>query len=357
MQEAKKQKMQKDQEIFLIPSKVDGFTSDKPFIAFEYYPPRTNAGVESLKMKLARMKKLNPLYVDFTWGAGGTTSELTQELCTTAQEDFRYVANMHLTCTNMPKEKIDIALELSLSKDIRNILALRGDPPVGQKDWKPVESGFSCALDLVKYIKDYEKEKEKEGFFGISVAAYPEGHPNVIKEITDVDKLSDAEKLRVVKQDDKVFVCSDEDFISEMKYLKSKVDAGANMIVTQMFFDVDTFLAFQKACKEYEINVPIIPGIMCISSFGGFKRMVKLCKTRVPNGLAESLAEVENDRKQFIKVVVGFLTDMCQRLLTEGKVPGLHFYTLNMDEVVVEVLKKLKLYAGNYSFTDTPNMQ
>merc|ERR1711871_532015 len=211
-------------------------------------------GVTTLKKRLVTMGAQNPLFVDFTWGAGGSTSDLTLALAIAAQNEYGLEANMHLTCTNMEKEKVDIALQGAKKAGVRNIVALRGDPPHGQEKWEAVEGGFTCALDLVKYIR------QKHGdYFGISVAGYPEGHPNVIKPVGDRE-LTASEKLRVVVQDEMeetiledgtkrskptgrklTFVCSDEDFEKEMAYLKEKIDAGADFIITQMFFDVETF--------------------------------------------------------------------------------------------------------------------
>lgn len=296
--------------------------------------------------------------MDFTWGAGGTTSDLTMDLCVKAQEDFGYVANMHLTCTNMPREKVDLALKVAKEKNIKNILALRGDPPVGQVDWKPVESGFACALDLVNYMKQFEKENGIEGFFNITVAAYPEGHPNRIEVFATLENendsldlsqynLSETEKSRVVQVGKDLLVCRDDQFEIEMRYLKEKVDAGAGMIVTQMFYDVDVFLAFVDKCREYDINVPVIPGIMCVTNYGGFKRMGALCKTRVPKEVNDAFEAVKDDADKVKEVGIEIGVKMCRKLLSGG-VPGLHFYTLNLDEVVVGILKGLKLYEGDY---------
>jgi len=324
-------------DVFKIPGKVCEKTSEKPFIAFEYYPPKTETGVENLMKRMKRMKELGPLYVDVTWGAGGTTSDLTMDLCDRAQKEFGLVANMHLTCTNMPREKIDEAIRVAKEKDIKNILALRGDPPIGQKDWKPVESGFSCALDLIKYLR------EKAGdFFAITVAAYPEGHPTRIKKVEEGHALSETEKGRCVTLEDGVYVCSDKDFQEELEYLKKKVDAGAGMIVTQMFYDVDCFLAFVNACREYGITIPIIPGVMCVTSYGGFKRMGQLCKTRVPKDVAEMFESVKDDPHKVKQAGIHLGLQMSKKLLDSG-IQGLHFYTLNLEDVVEGILKGLDM--------------
>uniref|UniRef100_A0A7S1C6C6 Methylenetetrahydrofolate reductase (NAD(P)H) n=1 Tax=Bicosoecida sp. CB-2014 TaxID=1486930 RepID=A0A7S1C6C6_9STRA len=315
----------------------DGEPTGKPFIAFEYYPPRTDDGVANLYKRLGRMAQQEPLYVDFTWGAGGSTADLTLELTVESKKRFGLEPNMHLTCTNMPVEKITTALEGAKAAGITNIVALRGDPPAGEAKWEAVEGGFACALDLVKYIK------EKHGdFFGISVAGYPEGHPSVINKVEEGRALSDAEKGRVVTMEDGEYVCSDADFAAEIAYLKEKVDAGAELIITQMFFDVDVFVSFVAACRAAGIAVPILPGIMVIQAYGGFKRMTAFCKSRVPKEVHARLDAVKDDSEAVKRVGVEIGTEMSRALLAAG-VPGLHFYCLNLEKVVVGIMENLGL--------------
>ena len=176
-----------------------------------------------------RMKKtINPLFTDMTWGAGGSTSDISMDLGLYAQSTG-HVSNLHLTCTNLqdtvdPKEAIFKALKTAHDGGIRNIVALRGDPPAGQDEWKASEGGFACALDLVLFIR------EKFGDdFGISVAGYPEGHPNAISVVDDPSTLTADEKLRASCFDGVTYCCLDKDYESELEYLKKKVDAGAGM--------------------------------------------------------------------------------------------------------------------------------
>ena len=194
--------------------------------SFEFFPPKTDAGVTNLNARLGRMRGMNPEFVDYTWGAGGSTSTLTMDLCKAAQQTHGYISNMHLTCTNMEAGKVEEALAEAKSLGIRNIVALRGDPPVGQTEWKATDTGFKCALDLVRFIR------EKYGdYFCVSVAGYPEGHPD---QITNYE-----EYLKVGK-------VSEEIYKAEMDYLKAKVDAGADLIISQMFYDADIFLNWVK---------------------------------------------------------------------------------------------------------------
>ena len=174
---------------------------------------------------------LNPLFTDMTWGAGGSTADLSLELALQLQRTG-HVSNLHMTCTNIQKEGQEVdakkaiheALQAALDGGIRNIVALRGDPPAGQEEWKASEGGFTCALDLVKYMREHFGDQ-----FGISVAGYPEGHPTAISEVADPSTLSDAEKARSAFFDGKTYCCLEADYKKEMDYLKEKVDAGAGM--------------------------------------------------------------------------------------------------------------------------------
>ncbi len=203
-----------------------------PWYSFEFYPPKTPEGVAKLYERLGKMAPYNPLFVDFTWGAGGSTAELTLELTIEARRRFGLLANMHLTCTNMPTEKVTEALKKAKEAGITNILALRGDPPLGQERWEPVEGGFSSALDLVAYIR-----KNYDTFFSVGVAGYPEGHPNRITQVEGLEGLTAAERGRVAVEREEdgtpkaYYVCRDEDFVKEIEYLKAKVDAGADFVV------------------------------------------------------------------------------------------------------------------------------
>jgi methylenetetrahydrofolate reductase (NADPH) len=263
---------------------------------------------------------------------------------------------MHLTCTNMEKEKIDGALEGCAKAGIVNILALRGDPPAGETVWHAKDAGLSCALDLVKYIKASPFSQNTQ--FNISVAGYPEGHPNAMKVVPDgFAGLTESEKTRysVEKNEETgeevIMCCRDEDYQKEMAYLKSKVDAGATAIITQMFFDTEVFGIFVKDCRQAGITVPVLPGIMCISNVPGFKRMTGFCKTRIPPSVLaalEAAAVVVGEGEDAVKAAaakvkeagVQIVVDMCTRLVEMGT-PGLHFYTLNTSAATLEIVDRL----------------
>jgi len=314
------------------------------FFSFEYFPPKTPEGVENLKKRIVRMKNLNPLFVDFTWGAGGSTSDLSLSLTACAKDELGCVANMHLTCTNQTASLADEALAKCKSVGVRNICALRGDAPRGSDTWEATEGGFTCALDLVKRIREVHGD-----YFTVSVAGYPEGHPDAIEEVPEgFESLSESEKRRcksVTAEDgsQKVFVCRDEKFKGEMAYLKEKVDAGSDFIITQMFVDPQVYFDFVQACRDCGITVPVVPGIMCLTGYGGFSRMTDMCKSRLPAGMAESAkaaSEAGDDAFKQYSIQLGI--DMCQKLLESG-CPGLHFYTLNLEKVVVGILRGLEL--------------
>jgi len=309
----------------------------------EYFPPRTEEGVKNLYNRMDRMKtNLKPLFADITWGAGGSTADLTMEMSLHMQK-AGHVTNMHLTCTNMgdgdPIEAVRGALQKCLDGGIRNIVALRGDPPHGKEDWTASEGGFACALDLVKFIR-----KEFGDEFGVAVAGYPEGHPNAISELKEGDEanLTEAELARVSHFDGKSYVCKEEDYKKEMLYLKEKVDAGADIVMTQMFFDVEVFKTFVGACREYGINCPIVPGLMCINSYAGFKKMSKFCKTRVPAALEDKMESIKDDKEATKTFGVKYGAEVCQALMDFG-VDVLHFYTLNLEKVVYGITDELKI--------------
>lgn len=229
------------------------------------------------------MHELGPAFIDITWGAGGNLSNLTCDMVRTAQSAIGLETCMHLTCTDMPQSKIDEALQDAYNSGCTNILALRGDPPRDKEKWEATSGGFRYAKDLVKYIK------EKYGnHFDIGVAGYSEG-------------------------------CEDnEDLEQLMDHLKEKVDAGGTFIVTQMFYDVDIFIAWMKKCRERGINVPIIPGIMPISTYAAFLRRAKWSKCQIPPDWTSQLEPVKNDDSEVREIGKTLVVEMCRKLIDAG---------------------------------------
>merc|ERR1719456_1458687 len=240
------------------------------------------------------------MWIDVTWGAGGSTADKTLEICINALKYHGLNVMMHLTCTNMPKEKLKEALDICKENGIRNILALRGDPPghlekgAESEGFKQCDGGFAYATDLVKYIR-----QEFGDYFCIAVAGYPEGH----LEATSLD--------------------------DDLKHLKEKIDAGSDLIVTQLFYDNDEFVNFEAKCRAMGITCPVLPGIMPIQSFGGFTRMTSLCKTKVPQYIHDALEPVKESDEKVKDMGVELAIKQCKDLLARGS-PGLHFYTLNL---------------------------
>lgn len=292
----------------------DAIAKGQTVFSFEFFPPRTEEGVEHLFERMERMVAFGPVFCDITWGAGGSTADVTLDIATRMQNVMCVETMMHLTCTNMPVEKIDSALTEVRAAGLQNILALRGDPPKGQEKFEAVEGGFSCALDLVRHIRATHGD-----YFGICVAGYSEAHPDTIVEDP---------------------VQMDKNYWENMAYLKEKVDAGGDMVITQLFYDVDQFLKFVGDCKTIGITAPIIPGIMPIMTYGGFKRMTGFCKTRVPPAVME-IVEANKDNEEAIKnygIEMG--AEMCRRLLDAG-VPGIHLYSLNLEKSVLAILQRM----------------
>lgn len=316
-------------------------------VSLEYFPPRSEQGVKNLHARMERMlRNTKCLYTDMTWGAGGSTADLSLDLALHLHRTG-HVSNMHLTCTNMEKDGDPIkavheALQAAHDGGIRNIVALRGDPPEGEKEWTATEGGFACALDLVKYIR-----KEFGSDFGISVAGYPEGHPNRISELTaeEVKNMSESEKGRCCTHEGVTYVCKDEDYKKEMDYLKEKIDAGGDFIITQMFFDSEVYKTFVNDCRKWGIDCPVVPGLMCINAYPGFKKMTKFCKTRVPKDLEEKMDSMKDDPHAVKKFGVEFGAEMCRSLLDFG-VEILHFYTLNLEKVVYGITDELGITSG-----------
>lgn len=221
--------------------------------------------------------------------------------------------NMHLTCTNMEVEKIKQELDGAKAAGLRNIAALRGDPPAGQDRWEATEGGFACALDLCKYMREKHKD-----FFSIQVAAYPEGHPDRIKKVSELGRaLSASEKARLVMVDGEEFVCSDADMEIELNYLKEKIDAGGDVILTQLFYDFDVFVTFCKNVRARGITVPIVPGVMPLNAYKGFKNMTGFCKTRIPPAMAATVESLKGDEQkaEFTAYGVDYVSDLCQKMV------------------------------------------
>lgn len=281
----------------------------RPTWSFEYFPPKTAQGIANLYDRIERMYSLGPEFIDVTWGAGGSTSELTTEICATAQSVYGLETCMHLTCTNMHKDMIDKALKDAKNAGIQNILALRGDPPRGQDAWTATEGGFSYATDLVRYIR-----QQYGDYFGIAVAGYPEVHfENISRE-------------------------------DDIRRLKEKLDAGADYVVTQLFYDVDLFLKWVKELRAIGVTAPIIPGILPIQSYGSFTRAVSMSKTFVPKNVLDALEPIKEDDQAVKDYGIRLAIEMIRRMQAEG-INNFHLYTFNLERSSRLVLEGLGFIA------------
>lgn len=282
----------------------DIFAQNKITFSFEFFPPRDEQSSRDLFQTIRELIPLKPSFVSVTYGAGGSTRELTHDLVVKIQKETNLTVVSHLTCVGSTKEEIYQILKRYCESGICNIMALRGDPPKGMDRFVPTEGGFQYAAELVAFIRKHFPS------MGIGVAGYPEGHPETPNRIL------------------------------EMEYLKQKVDAGADYICTQLFFDNRDFYDFRERCRIAGISVPIIAGIMPITSRKSMMRMAELALgARFPARLLRDIARAEND--DFVaKVGIHWATEQVYDLINNG-VDGIHFYTLNRSRATLEIYQSL----------------
>lgn len=292
----------------------DIFAKSSTTISFEFFPPKTEASSEALYSTISELEAYKPSFVSVTYGAGGSTRELTHDLVVRLKENTSLDPSPHLTCVCHQESDIQEILDRYAEAGVSNILALGGDPPRGLKNYRKETDAFQHAADLVKFIKKHSESNshpDKRGF-GIGVAGFPEGHPSTPNRI------------------------------KEMDYLKAKVDEGADYIVTQLFFSNHDFLDFRERCVLAGINIPIIAGIMPINSKAGMVRMADLAAgARFPAKLLKALDRAK-DEDAVERVGIHYATEQCLDLL-ENQVSGIHFYTLNKSHATREIYANLGL--------------
>ena len=312
-----------------ITEKIAALPPDSNFFSLEFFPPKTAMGSSNLRTRLERMSRaLRPLFVTVTWGAGGSTSAKSLELAELCQRELGLTTCLHLTCTNTNKALVDKALEQAKNLGIRNILALRGDPPrseeytvSGDREGQNDEVEFEWAIDLVRYIR-----KQYGDYFCVGVAAYPEGHADE----------SDPQGQSLEH---------------DLPYLVDKTRAGADFIMTQLFFDVEAYDKFEKRLREHESGafktIPIIPGMMPIQSYQMIKRTTKLSHARLPPEIMSRLDEVKGNDEMVKKVGVDIVSEIVEHLkipqVTSPSRRGFHFYTLNLEKAVSFILERTHL--------------
>ncbi len=288
------------------------YSKGKPVISFEIFPPKTEEGMENLRKTLQELKALSPDFITVTYGAMGSTREKTVEIASFIQNEIGINAACHLTCVDSSREQITQMLIRIYEEGIRNIVALRGDPPKNTDKFQLAENGFSHANQLVEHIRNFEKNYLcKEHYFGIAVAGYPEKHleaPSLEKDIEN---------------------------------LKRKVEAGADIIITQLFFDNSYYFNYVQKVRNVGINIPIVPGLMPILSTKQIKKITAMCGSKIPQELEEKLEKAGNNNELAKKIGIEQCIRQAEELLKFG-VPGIHFYVLNRASHVKEILNTLK---------------
>jgi len=277
----------------------------RPVISFEFFPPKTEEGDRNLLEKtIPALLETNPDYCSVTYGAGGSTREKTLMIVDRIQKQHGFTAVAHLTCVSATREQIRDLLSQIRSLGVKNVLALRGDPPNGG-EFQPTPSGFEFSNQLVEFIREQDN-------FCIGVAGFPEGH-----------------------------IACKEGKLVDWQHLKHKIDAGADFVITQLFFDNADFFAFRDhMTKRHGVRIPLVPGIIPIQSAAQIKRFTALCGARIPAPLAARLEELGDDDAAVADFGIEYATRQCEELLRNGA-PGIHFYTLNKARSTVSILKNL----------------
>jgi methylenetetrahydrofolate reductase (NADPH) len=284
----------------------DALRAARPTFSFEFYPPRSDEATAQLMGTIARLRELEPTFVSVTYGAGGSTRQRTLELVKRFKAEIGVEAMAHLTCVGSSGDDLRRTLAALGDAGIENIMALRGDPPRGEKAFTPVPGGPAHATDLIELIR--------EGFdFAVGAACYPEGHP----------------ESPTVEHD--------------LGFVKRKVDAGAQFLVSQAFFDNIHYFAYIKRARRAGINVPIIPGIMPITDLRVMNRIMELDpRTTVPDALRREIIRRSEDPAAVVELGVAYATLQCEELLRSGA-PGIHFYTLNRSPATSAILAALQV--------------
>ena len=288
----------------------DIFTSGKPTVSFEFFPPKTSEAQENLFTTILELETIQPAFVSVTYGAGGSTRELTHDLVLRLKKQTSLDPVPHLTCVGHTEAEIEAILERYAAAGVSNILALRGDPPRDQPDYDHTRDTFPQAANLVRFIKKFSGHPDPRGF-GIGVAGFPEGHPSTPNRLLEMD------------------------------YLKAKVDAGADYICTQLFFENRDFYDFRERCDLAGIHIPIVAGIMPVSSLSSMKRMAELAGgARYPARLLKALQRAGDSAEAVRQIGLHYATEQCADLL-DNHVAGIHLYTLNQSTATREICQRL----------------
>jgi len=276
----------------------------RPVFSFEFFPPKTDEGQATLEQTLAVLKDDQPDYVSMTYGAGGSTRNRTVELTKWIKQELGIEAMAHLSCVGEPRERLVEILEEIAGAGIENVLALRGDPPRGESQWKPHPGGLHYSVDLIRLARERFD-------FCIGAACFPEVHPDAA------------------------------DRVSDLRYARAKQDTGAGFLITQLFFDNELYFDFVDEARAAGITVPIVPGIMPITNYGQIKRFTEMCGASIPDKLERELNGRADDPEAVAELGVAYATLQCSDLLARGA-PGIHFYTLNRSPATRAILAALR---------------
>ncbi|MCJ7777918.1 MAG: methylenetetrahydrofolate reductase [NAD(P)H] [Sedimentisphaerales bacterium] len=284
---------------------TDILKEKKRTCSFEFFTPKTEEGKAKLFKAAGVFARLEPDWFSVTYGAGGSTQALTLEIVVEMQKRFDVPVMHHFTCVGHSKNELKASIAEMKERNICNILALRGDAPEGEKDWKPAPDGLEYCYQLIELIRHFDD------FFSIGVAGFPEGH---------ID-------------------CPDKE--TDSKYLKIKIDSGGEFVITQLFFDSRDYFAYLDRIRKTGVNVPIIPGILPITDYQTLLRFCNTCGATIPQKVHDIFKPLDGDAESTYKTGVEFAVQQCKDLLKGGS-PGLHFYTLNKVDPTREILSKIK---------------
>ena len=275
-------------------------------LSFELFPPKTPQGEANLFEHVARLVEFQPSFITCTYGAGGSTQDKTLEIIARVRREFKLPVATHLTCVGRTVDQLHEYLTRARQEGIENVVALRGDPPRGDAKFRPIAGGLAYANELVTLVRSGFPE------FGVAVAGYPETHQEAPSPQADLANL------------------------------KRKIDAGADVVITQLFYENVDFFHFRDRCNKLQIKVPIVPGLLPITNFAQIKRITSLCGAKLPDALVDGLDRAGDDADAQFDLGVEFAVRQTRELLDAG-VPGVHFYVLNRSEAAARVLGEVKL--------------